>query len=219
MNRSKDLDSIAPDDIKTKIKNTTKCDNIHDDTIRQILGCTKHSLSSTLIRPHFFNFSERGKDETIYVVLRSHWFVNVSWILIALSMLILPLFIQFIPLQLPISLGFSLTLLLFWYLVSFVFILEKFIAWYFDIFIITNYRVIDVDIRNIIDRSFKEAQIKKIQNLKYKISGVSQTLFNYGTIVVETAGENPDIIFEKIANPAKVLKVLQNLLQNASINK
>jgi hypothetical protein len=220
MTRAKDLDNIAPDDpIKSTsntIKDTTNYDNIKDDTIRQILGHTKHPLSSTLIYPHFFNFSERGENEIIYVVLRSHWFTNIHWLTIAILMIFAPSLVKFIPMNLTIPFGISLILFLFWYLVTFAFILEQFISWYFDIFIISNLRVIDIDVKNILDRSFKEAQIDRIQDISYKVAGVSQTLFNYGSVVIETAGENPEISFEKVSNPAKVLKVLQYLTQQCS---
>ena len=224
MTRAKDLDNIAPDDPittspvseKSTIKDTTNYVDIKDDVIRQILGHTKHPLSSTLIYPHFFNFSERGEDETIYVVIRSHWFTNVYWILIAILMIFAPSIIKMFPIKIPLPLDLSIIIFLFWYLVTLAFILEKFISWYFDIFIISNLRVIDIDVNNILNRSFKEAQIDRIQDMSYKVVGVSQTLFNYGTVVIETAGENPEISFEKIANPAKVLKVLQHLTQQCS---
>jgi len=219
MTRSMDLDTIAPDDqIKTSpVKEKIILEsNIKDDTIRQILGHTKHPLSSTLIYPHFFNFSERGEDETIFVVLRSHWFTNVNWILLALLMIFAPSIIRMFSINLPIPISLSLILFIFWYLVTFAFILEKFISWYFDIFIISNLRVIDIDVKNILDRTFKEAQIDRIQDISYKVAGVSQTLFNYGTVIIETAGENPDISFDLVSNPAKVLKVLQHLTQQCS---
>jgi hypothetical protein len=229
MNRSKDLDTIAPDDPilpkekkeKISVKNIKKkevCRSDYDtptiynsDIVKKIVGHTKSSLSSVIVCPKSFTFSEKNKDETILVVLRPHWFTNFSWIfiagLLAISPILFPLFKikQFLPDNILRVVVF------FWYLFLFAFLIEKFISWYYDLSIITNQRVIDIDVSNILDRRFREAQINKIQDTSYKVMGVSQSFLNYGTLRIETAGENPNLVFENIARPSKIAKLLQNL--------
>mgnify|MGYP001293466430 CR=1 FL=1 len=231
MTRSTDLDIIAPDDpiteslskekkeeILPEIKTETK-EECKSDRVRELLGHTKSPFSPTLIYPDIFDFSERDSDEKIYVVLRPHWFTNIHWILTAVIMFFAPIFYANIGSHIPIPANIMMFIYLFWYLAIFAYSLEKFISWYFDIFIITNNRVIDIDVHNLLDRKFTEAQLKKIQDTSYKVSGVSQTIFNYGSVKVETAGENPDIIFEKISHPEKIIKLLQHLSQNAYKHK
>jgi len=231
MTRSTDLDGIAPDDLSVRSDNeiidqnpiappTIPHTELQDDTFRKILGHTLHPLSSTIIDPDFFDFSEREDNEKIYVVLRPHWFTNVSWILIAILMILAPMILGILKINSPLPAKFTFILVLFWYLATFAFTLEKFISWYFDIFMVTNTRVIDIDIHNLLDRKFSEAQINRIQNTSYHVSGVFHTIFNYGSVIIETAGENPDIVFENIASPGKIIKLLQNLCEkNAPTNK
>lgn len=230
MTRSNDLDNIAPDDpiIESKSEekkeilletDTNAKEKCQSDKVRELLGHTKSPFSPTLVYPDIFDFSERDSDEKIYVVLRPHWFTNVHWILTAFFMFFIPIFYSSITSTPPVPANIMMFIYLFWYLAIFAYSLEKFISWYFDIFIITNNRVIDIDVHNLLDRKFTEAQLKKIQDTSYKVSGVSQTIFNYGSVKVETAGENPDIVFEKISHPEKIIKLLQHLSQNAYKHK
>jgi len=239
MARSNDLDTIAPDDpiievsknpptsgekentppVKEETISPIMMENDEDNEVRSILGHTTGPLSATLVFPNYFNFSEKSDNEVIYTALRPHWFTNVPWIFLTIIMLLAPIIIKTVPIKPILSSNIFSLILIFWYLVTFTFSLEKFISWYFNIFIITNMRVIDIDVHNLLDRKFAEAQICMIQDLSYKVSGVSQTFLNYGSIKIETAGESPDITFEKIAAPGKVMKLLQGLCQNVTPNK
>lgn len=238
MTRSSDLDIIAPDDpvIETPRKsklieenkkkiftkynsNKEYKDNDTHKEVREILGHTTSPLSPILVFPDHFSFVEKNDDEVIYAVLRPHWFTNISWILLSILMLIAPILLNFFPISLDISSNILYIITLFWYLITFSFSLEKFISWYFDLSIITDNRVIDIDVKNLLDRNYTEAQIKKIQDISYKVTGVSQTFFNYGSVKIQTAGENPNIEFEKIAFPDKITKLLERLYQNVTSHK
>lgn len=225
MTRSNNLDAIAPDDpvieeaqnLSTE-KEEQKEDeqNSTHEEVRDILGHTTNPLSSMIVFPDYFNFIERNDNEVIFTVLRPHWFTNLSWILLSIVMFIAPIIVKLLPINVNIPGNIFTLITLFWYLITFSFTLEKFISWYFDLSIITNTRVIDIDVKNLLDRKFTEAQIKKIQDISYKVAGVSQTFFNYGSIKIETAGENPNIEFEKVAFPNKVTKLLERLYKNVT---
>lgn len=218
MTRSIDLDTVAPDDpvettkkVVKKKKSVMKGADVLVDKIYEIFGHTRHPLASLLVNPHVFSFEERAEGEKIVIVARPHWFTNVSWIISAVILFLAPSLLRFLP---PIE-GFTTRIqivgLMTWYLVSFAFAFEKFLSWYFDVFIITDERVIDIDFNNLLDKKFSEAKIGMIQDVTSRVSGVSQTLFNYGTVFIQTASEVPEISFEKVANPEKIIKALQIL--------
>lgn len=218
MTRALDLDTVAPDDPVEKMEKVVtkkkvakkKTDNLADK-IYEIFGHTRHPLASLLVNPHVFNFEEKAEGEKIIIVARPHWFTNVSWIISAVILFLAPSLLSFLP---PIE-GFTARIkivgLMTWYLISFAFAFEKFLSWYFDVFIITDERVIDIDFNNLLDKKFSEAKISMIQDVTSRVSGVSQTLFNYGTVFIQTASEVPEITFEKVANPEKIIKALQIL--------
>lgn len=238
MNRSKDLDTVAPDDlivkaaVKPKItsnplpkisqeptKPELKSKLIPRDfsevqqVVYDIFGHTKSPFSSSLVHPKVFDFQERNQDEQILLVLRQHWFSNVSWIITAIFMLFLPFLFNFIPSFNGFFGNLQFILSLSWYLMTFAFAFEKFLSWYFDVYIITDERVVDIDFNNLINKHYSEAELSVIQDVTSKVIGLSQTIFNYGTIYIQTAAEVPEIQFEKVPNPEKVIKVLQQLRQ------
>ena len=61
MTRSSDLDKVAPDDVVENKKEETlteiKKTNNLKEKIYEIVGHTKHSLSSVLVNPDVFNFN------------------------------------------------------------------------------------------------------------------------------------------------------------------
>ncbi len=223
MARSKDLDSIAPDDSVDDVSSkppkiqSSKPSISRDQKSRQkvyqlLKNQTKSPFSAFLARPKVFTFDSREDDEEIILVLRRHWFTNLSWIIIAILMAIFPVLISYFPLFLNlIPTNLNLTLLIFWYLLTFAIAFEQFLSWYFNVFIITEERVIDIDFYNLIDKKISEAKISMIQDVTSVVGGVSQTLFNYGSVLIQTAAEIPVIKIEKIPNPNLVLKVLQQM--------
>jgi uncharacterized membrane protein YdbT with pleckstrin-like domain len=176
-----------------------------------IQGKTTSPLSSFLARPKVFTFDTRDDEEEIILVLRRHWFTNVKWIIICLFMLLAPFLLSFIPLLSFFPGRYQTVFVLFWYLVTFAIAFESFLSWYFNVFIITEERVIDIDFYNMLSKKFSEAKISMIQDVTSTQGGVSQTIFNYGTVLIQTASEIPVIRVELVPNPGLVIKVLQQM--------
>ena len=237
MVRAKDLDLVAPDDqvksppapsltkegeniilnkkSKEAVSPTPPVGGFGEarQKVYDVLGHTKHSLSSFLVKPKVFKFTEQDDQEEIILVMRPHWFTNVSWVITTIFMLMVPTLARFLPVWNGVPLRYQMLGILFWYMVTLAFALEKFLSWYFDVFIITDERVIDIEFNNLLDKKFSEAKISMIQDVTSMVAGVSQTMLNYGDVRIQTAAEIPEICFEKVPNPDKVIKVLQMMRQ------
>lgn len=235
MVRAKDLDTIAPDDpiiipeeeIKEKKKEEKvlkiekkspqknkkkeKKKNDPQEKACNILGQTSNCFSSFLINPKFFDFVEREEGETILLAIRSHWSVNMKWILSTIAMIFVPFIFGFLDILQQLPIRYQIVSAIFWYLITFVFAFEKFLDWYFDVFIITDRRLVDIKFNNILNKHFAEAELGVIQDVSSSVRGIFGTFFNYGTILVQTASEINQIIFRSVRNPEKVIKLLQEL--------
>ncbi|MFZ2152645.1 MAG: PH domain-containing protein [Microgenomates group bacterium] len=225
MPRIKDVDNVAPDDLITSpktnltintnpiIKSPNKLVDTEtlNDKVYSIFGHTKSSFSSALVFPHVFSFAEQDDDEKILVAMRPHWFTNVSWIFTSIFLFLLPSLIHFVPLINTLPWNYQFVITLSWYLIAIAYTFEKFMGWYFDVYIITDRRVIDIDFINLLTKKYAEADISKIQDVSSKVSGVSQTFFNYGSVLIQTASEVNELHFDKVANPEKIVKILQEL--------
>lgn len=157
------------------------------------------------------------KDEEVLFILKKH-----------LLVLLKPAFYTILALALWVSgivfLGFSkitssfilLIIFLLWIVIVITYAFYEWVIWDFDIYILTDKRIIDVDQKTLFSRSVAEATLDKIQDVTVSEVGLFQTLFNYGNVLVQTAGEDNNITFAKISSPQKVQK---NIIEAAQASK
>jgi hypothetical protein len=181
------------------------------DSVYKILGHTKHPFSSLLIHPHVFDFQERDDDETVLLVARQHWVTNVRWIVTATLMFIVPSLFRFVPTVISVPAAYVFVGYLFWYLMTFAYAFESFLSWYFNVYIITTKRIIDIDFNNLLTKKYSEATIDAVQDVTSAVIGAIPTVFNYGNVLIQTAAEVNELEFERVPDPEKIIKVLQEL--------
>lgn len=161
-------------------------------------------------RPQHIRFADQEPDEIVELLLRQHWITNLPWIIISLTAIFAPFVIlNLVP---PSELTFlsripsvfiTATIVL-WYLLITAFIIEQFLHWYFNIYIVTNRHVIDINFNSILSREKLEAGIDNVESASAKIDGIIRSFFNFGKVVVQTAAENQTIIFDDVPLPDKV---------------
>jgi membrane protein YdbS with pleckstrin-like domain len=82
--------------------------------------------------------------------------------------------------------------------------LRSLYAWYWDSFIVTDQRVIDVDQRGFFGREVAEAALDKIQDVSYRQRGPLQMMFGYGTVFLKTAGSGTTLELRDMVDPKGV---------------
>ncbi len=172
---------------------------------------TKNPLSSYCHYPQNVKFSEADKEEKIVLLLRKHFLTNVKWIVMSLILIIAPTLIVAFPVLSFLPERFLIVLILFWYLATMAYILERFITWFYNVYIITDERIFDVDFSNLVYREISEANIDRIEDVTSIIGSVIRTTFNYGDLVIQTSAEIPQIDFEAVPRPDDVAKILREL--------
>jgi uncharacterized membrane protein YdbT with pleckstrin-like domain len=176
-------------------------------------------LTCFMLNPQNVRFETQEPTETVILFLRQHPIVNVPWIIIAILLLLsptilFPLFFTMLHLSSVLPPSYILIGTLTWYLATFGFILAKFIGWYFNIYIVTNERVVDIDIYYLLYKHFAEAELEKIQDISYESGGIIATIFDYGNVSIETAGEAPNLEFEKVPYPERVVETIRSLTEH-----
>jgi len=232
MNRSKDLDTIAPDDLTVEVENekkktneTPKNENQHNESeskqkVNNILDNCKGSLCSFLVNPKAFDFPEREEDEEIYLTIRSHWLINLKWVSIASLMVITPIFFSFLDFFSSMPFKYQAVSFIFWYILTFIYSFQHFLSWYFDVFIITDRRLVDIKFNNLLNKHFAEVDFSRIQDVSSSIKGILGTFFNFGNILVQTASEINQMTLRNVPKPEKIIKLLQEIRSdNPEVNK
>jgi len=239
MNRSKDLDTIAPDDpilptqkTEKKAAKTEKTTNTFSQNLElssketefkqevyNLLGHSKSSFSNFLVNPKVLTFAEKESGEVIYLAVRPHLISNLSWISMTILMLFIPLFFHYFSFLDFLPLNYQISAIFFWYLITFMFSFEKLLSWYFDFYLITNKRIVDISFNNLLNRHFAQTDISMIQDVSSSVKGVLATFFNFGDLLIQTAAEINQINFEKVPNPQKIIRLIKELQEVEKSNR
>jgi uncharacterized membrane protein YdbT with pleckstrin-like domain len=101
--------------------------------------------------------------------------------------------------------------LVLWYLLLIAYIFENFISWFYQVFIITDERIIDINFTNLIYKELSEAKIDNIEDVTYRQGGVLRAAFNFGDVVMQTAGAQREFMIEGVPEPNRVVKIMNEL--------
>ena len=170
-------------------------------------------LSAFNFYPPKVNFETQDDQEDVVLLLRQHPIVNVKWIVIAILGLFAPIALNYVPILDFLPQRYQFIAILVWYLLVAAYVLESFLFWFFNVYIVTTERVVDVDFYNLIYKKVSDADLTKIQDVSYNMGGVLRTLLNYGDVDIQTAGELPNFDFAAVPRPDRVAKILQDLRQ------
>ena len=184
-----------------------------NDGVRDFLPSKRgNSLSSLLVLPsESVRFETQEPEEKILMILRRHWITNIPWFLMAILLFFAPSVLSFFPLLSSFPARFQFVFVIVWYLVLLMFAFERFLMWFFNLTIITDERLVDVDFINLTTKKVSDCDLDKIQDVSFTNSGAIGTIFNFGDVTVQTAAEIVEFVFDDVPSPAKVADVLQHL--------
>lgn len=182
---------------------------------------THNPLAAFLVRPTHAHVGMLEEDEQVLLILRQHPLVLLpKIILIAVILGIGMVFGNMLNLSL-LPMNFVRAFEVLWLLFMWGLILEALVSWYFNVIVITDERVIDVDFLHLIYTNVTVAKLDNIEDVTYSITGVVPSIFNYGNVLIQTAGEVVEISREQTRasieiintpHPEKVVNVLNELL-------
>jgi hypothetical protein len=161
--------------------------------------------------PKNVTFETKDKEEKVILFLRQHPVVLLPRIGITAFLILVPSFFRLFSLFLYMPVGFQIIVVMIWYLFVFSSMLEAFLGWFYNIYIITDERVIDIDFVSLMHKEVTDANIGHIEDVTYKTGGLVKTLVDYGDIFIQTAGEEANLDFLAVPAPAKVAKILQGI--------
>lgn len=174
-------------------------------------GHSHNPLAAFSYMPDKVNFETAEEREKVILFLRPHIVTNIPWLIIATVLFLAPSVLSTFPLLSFLPDKFQVVAVLGWYLVATAFVLENFLTWFFNIYILTDERIIDIDFHNLIYREVSETKIDKIQDVTYKLGGVARAIFHYGDVYIQTAGTIPNFEFMGVPNPNEVVRIIQEL--------
>ncbi|MCH7951603.1 PH domain-containing protein [Patescibacteria group bacterium] len=172
---------------------------------------THNPLSSYMVKPKV-HFETQDREEKIILLLRRHVITNIGWVLTALFLFVVPAFWSFVPLVGFFPTRFQIVIIVMWYLLVTAYIFEHFLSWYYNVHIITDERIVDVDFHSLLYKEVSDMKIDNIQDVTFVMGGALRSLLNYGTVYIQTAGQRREFDFDDVPRPDRVAKVLNELI-------
>ena len=182
---------------------------------------TKNGWASLMMRPPNAVVNILDKDEKILMIIRSHPITQLNWILIAIFLILVPLLVPFIPLPSFLLPRFEAATVVLWYMLVTSVIIDGFLGWYYNIFCITDERIIDFDFIHLVYKNITATKIDNIEDVTFSVSGFLPSVLNYGNVLIQTAGEvivikpdqtSPAIEMRNAPQPARVAKLINELM-------
>ena len=98
-----------------------------------------------------------------------------------------------------------------WYLFIWVFYFLRLTDFFLDMWIVTNKRIVDVNQRGLFSRNIATLSLDKIEDVTVDVNGIFPTFLGYGTISVQTAGEEREFTMYTAASPMHAKEVIMRL--------
>lgn len=139
----------------------------------------------------------RNYEKIIYQT-RKHWFVLIIPAIIFILLVVLSYYV------------YTKLTIIEWYhflvpLFTFSYITYKYYSWRFDLWVVTNFRVIDEE--GVLSVNSKESPIDKINNVSYEQSLMGRIL-GYGNVQIQTAAEMGETSYLNLAQPQRLKEAL-----------
>lgn len=153
------------------------------------------------------HFPGQLPEEQVFAIIHRHWFnifshfiaIAICTIATLLLLFVSPVIAKFFEISLDIRLVtfFATTTLLFLWVYGFII----WIDYYFDVWIITGERILNIEQKGLFTRVASEVSFTRVQDVTTRVEGFLPTLLHYGDIFIQTAGEEKRFHFRNISDP------------------
>ncbi len=180
--------------------------------VMRSLAPSANPLRAFAAKPINTSFATQEAEEQLILLLRRHPVTQVAWVFFAIVAALIPVFFDpgsffsFLPGTYQVAITIA------WYLAVIAFSLQSFLTWYFNVYIITDERVVDVDFISLLYRNITSAKISNIEDVTSTAGGALQTVFDFGLVTVQTAGSKPEIEFEDVPHPNMIVELFNELI-------
>lgn len=176
------------------------------------------SLAPFAAFPKKTEFAGQDRGENIVLLIRQHPAVLIQQALIVLFMMIAPFLVTPLLALLKVEINasdavFGMGLMVLWVMLTVSVAAVAFFKWFFNVNIVTNERIVDIDFDKLFDHRVSEAQLEKIEDVSHSTVGMWAIIFDFGSVYVQTAAEQREFEFVRIPRPRDVQDTINDLLE------
>lgn len=152
-------------------------------------------------------------EEVIAVVHRNWFYVFTQYVaLIAISAVLIAAFVM-LPKLFPIFTQVQIAKLLVFFesscaLALWIFAFLIWIDYYFDVWVVTTERIVNIEQKGMFSRTISELSYGKIQDVTTEVIGFLPSMLNYGNVYVQTAAETERFMFRTVSDPYTIKNII-----------
>jgi uncharacterized membrane protein YdbT with pleckstrin-like domain len=157
--------------------------------------------------------------EKVILFLRRHWVVVARMILTTVVLLAIAGLMDYAFNQSNYAESSAASALFFLLLSAYVFFVitftfTNFIDYYLDVWIITTRRVVCIEQKGLFTRQVSEKDLGRMQDITSETKGFGATVFGYGDVHIQTAGEEQRFIFKQVPDAEEISRQISNLVSS-----
>ena len=162
-------------------------------------------------------FSDFRDNERVVAIVRHHWWVLFVQVIGIAVLFFAPFFL--IPIVFlfasqggapAIPGGVVLFAASAWSLIMWNFLFARWTDYYFDIWVITNWRIIDIDQQGFFKRNVATLlTLDHIEDIETSTDGIIGSLLNFGHVQVQTAAAEREFNIDDVPNPTGVDQIIR----------
>lgn len=161
-------------------------------------------------------------------ILRRHYLVMVPMVLILMFGVLAPSILYYFLISGFVSLDQNLIIIIenfvskwsvfgyaIWLLVLWIMFFVEWTDYYLDLWIITDRRIVDVEQKGFFHREVTSFNYIQIQDITVETRGFVETFFKFGTLHIQTAGHNREIVIRDAYYPEDARSLILQLQEQS----
>ncbi len=169
-----------------------------------------------------YHFQGQRENEEVLRIIHRHWFniflqyigIGCAALLVTIIFSVLPKITSLPPDALPSI--FSSFLLNTFLLFIWLYVFLIWVDYYFDVWIITNERIVNIEQKGLFNREVSELRFSRIQDVTSVVDGFVPTILNFGDVYVQTAAEEERFVFRQIPDPYTIKDMVMRLSHSST---
>jgi hypothetical protein len=170
------------------------------------------------------SFPSQDGDEAVFVFARPYWFVFLPTLFIFVFIFIGSVLGQLYTTTQPMGISmFTMNAIVIaiglFQIVALLVFLVAVLDYYFDVIVVTDRRVVDINQEQLLYRKISELNLRDVEDISFERNGFFPTLMNYGSITVQTAGEARNFVINNMHFPSEISTIIADLADQAKAEK
>lgn len=206
---------------KTRTRKRTQIANqirkvLAENGREELLEESAEASGEFCVLPYDAEYEAQNRDEVIVFIIRQAVITLVPRALQVLLMIVAPIFVILFLSSLNAEAlngagATTLGIVVFWYLFTLTLAYRYYLYWYYNVFIVTNQRVIDLDFDSLLSSNTSGTSNKNIEDVSVSQSNVFGNIFGFGDVAIQTAGAKREFELMNVPHPSIIQDAILDL--------